>query len=230
MHLLDILDATEGRPGIVLLNVAPRGGHATKWENGTPFAFFWYHETLIVGSVDGYVFSGAKKAGILPELHLLDTHTGAAAMEAAGFITPEAAEHIPYTQFRSFDFTPRIAAFLWQKNTVPSTPYNPDDIAELPLAIWHVDSFGNAKTTLLPEDLPSTETATETRFGTLPYFSQLRDLPTHESSLVRGSSGIHDQRFLELMEQRGNFTSKQQAIIGDGLFTEENYAHSATGN
>lgn len=230
MHLLDILDATEGRPGIILLNVAPRGGHATKWENGTPFAFFWYHQTLIVGSVDGYTFSGAKKVGILPDLELLDTHTGAAAMQEAGFIDATAAKHIPATQFRSFDFTPRIAAFLWHEHYVPSTSYAANEVADLPLAVWHIDSFGNAKTTLLPTDLESLDHPTSTRFGDLLYTPQLRDLPDHTNGLVRGSSGLSDQRFLELIEQRGNFSAAQHVEIGDAIFNTTNYAQSATGN
>lgn len=230
MHLLDILDATEGRPGIVLLNVAPRGGHATRWENGTPFAYFWYRETLVVGSVDGYTFAGAKKAGILSDLELFDTHTGAQAMLEAGFIDTVAANHIPQTQFRSFDFTPRIAAFLWQQHTVPSTPYAAEEVADLPFAVWHIDSFGNAKTTLLPADLDNLETATKTQFGELPYAPQLRDLPDHTNGLVRGSSGLGDQRFLELIEQRGNFSETNHVNIGDAIFAADNYAQSATGN
>lgn len=229
MHLLDVLDATEGRPGIVLLNVAPRGGHASKWENGTPFAFFWYHDTLVIGSVDGHTFSGAKKVGILPDLQLLDTHTGAEAMRDNGFITAETAAYIPRTQFRSFDFTPRIAAFLWQKHTVPTTTYAADEVSDLPAAIWHIDSFGNAKTTLLPEDVAS-DAPIQTRFGDLTYTAQLRDLDDHTPGLVRGSSGLQDHRFLELMVQRGNFSQDKHASIGDDVYQEINHAHSATGN
>lgn len=230
MHLLDILDATEGRPGIILLNVAPRGGHANRWENGTPFAFFWYHETLVVGSVDGYTFSGAKKVGILPDLELLDTHSGAEAMLTAGFIDAVAAEHIPETQFRSFDFTPRIAAFLWHKHTAPSTTYSAAEITDFPPAIWHIDSFGNAKTTILPTELADLEVPVDTRFGALSYTQQLRNLPDHQPGLVRGSSGLHEHRFLELMVQRGNFSHVNHALIGDNVYTDQNHARSATGN
>ncbi len=38
--LVDAIDAMEGREGIVLVNVAPRGGKSKKWENGAPFGYF----------------------------------------------------------------------------------------------------------------------------------------------------------------------------------------------
>lgn len=40
MQLVDVLDATEGRSGLVLVNVAPRGGHTTKWEKWYTIWFF----------------------------------------------------------------------------------------------------------------------------------------------------------------------------------------------
>jgi hypothetical protein len=123
VQLIDILDATEGRPGLILVNVAPRGGHTTKWENGTPFAYFRHHDTLIVSSVDGYALSGVKKFVLAKSVQLLDTHSAATAMAAAGFVDAGAAARIPTTQFRSFDFTPRV------------------------------DNFGNCKTTLTTADL-----------------------------------------------------------------------------
>jgi hypothetical protein len=230
LHLLDVLDATEGRPGIVLLNVAPRGGHAIRWENGTPFAYFWYHDTLVIGSVDGYTFAGAKRVGVLPpELHLLDTHTASTTMYQHGFISEQAMNHIPYTQFRSFDFTPRVAAFVWHGHHIPTTSFATDTVPTLPPAIWHIDSFGNAKTTLLPEDIDVTDT-TETRFGDLHYIEQLRDVPDAGHALVSGSSGVHDARFVELVAQRGNFSAKAHARIGDDVFIDTNHAQSATGN
>ncbi|MBI1839007.1 MAG: hypothetical protein HYR95_01760, partial [Candidatus Colwellbacteria bacterium] len=60
-NLIDALDAIEGKGGIVLVNVAPRNGTAKKWENGTPFGYFWYKETLVLASVDGLTLSLVKK-------------------------------------------------------------------------------------------------------------------------------------------------------------------------
>lgn len=59
--LADAIDAFEGREGVILANVAPRGGKGKRWENGTPFGYFWHKKTLIVSSADGLVLSLAKK-------------------------------------------------------------------------------------------------------------------------------------------------------------------------
>jgi len=227
MQLVDVLDATEGRPGLILVNVAPRGGHTVKWENGTPFGYFWHKETLIVASVDGYVLSAVKQLGLLSEFNLLDTHTSAEAMLAAGFITEEAAAQIPTTQFRSFDFTPRAGLFLFSGQTLPSTPYDLSLIPELPKAIWHIDNFGNCKTTLTLADVRPAE-VTSTRYGELPYFAKLRNLPDDTIGLVSGSSGIVTTRFVELMMQRSNFARTHNAKIGDAVFSTETYFRTAT--
>lgn len=227
VQLIEVLDATEGREGLVLVNVAPRGGHTTKWENGTPFAFFYYHHTLVITSVDGYALSAVKAFGIAEEVSLLDTHSAAAAMLAAGFIDAIAAEQLPTTQFRSFDFTPRVGAFILQGNTVPATPHALQDIAPLPHAIWHIDNFGNCKTTLTEQDLDGASSLV-TRFGTLPYIPQLRDVADGSAAMTRGSSGLRDRRFLELVVQRSSFTSTHNAQIGDDVFTDQNYFHHAT--
>jgi hypothetical protein len=40
-NLVDILDATEGNDGIILVNSAPRHGKGKKHENGIPFGYFY---------------------------------------------------------------------------------------------------------------------------------------------------------------------------------------------
>ena len=227
MQLIDILDATEGRPGLILVNVAPRGGHTSKWENGTPFAYFYYDKTLVVSSVDGLALSGVKKFNITDHVALLDTHSAATAMHQADFIDEAVATYIPRTQFRSFDFVPRVGVFLLQGNEVPSEPYPLTTVTDLPPAIWHIDSFGNCKTTLTPTEVDTTQPIA-TRFGSFNFVPKLRDLPDATSALVAGSSGLRDTRLLELMTQRGNFSAAHQAAIGDNLFSEQSHFVRAT--
>lgn len=227
MQLIDILDATEGREGLILVNVAPRGGHTVRWENGTPFGYFYYGKTLIITSVDGFALSAVKKLGLVDSIQLLDTHTAATAMQAAGFITEEAAAHIPVTQFRSFDFIPRAGVFMMLGNTLPSEPYSLEQVPDLPAAVWHIDSFGNCKTTLLPEEI-QTDGMTITRFGELPFIGRLRNVPDGSIALVRGSSGLQTNRFIEIMAQRGNFALHHEVNIGDDVFTEQSYFKQAT--
>jgi len=227
MQLIDILDATEGKRGLVLVNVAPRGGHTTKWENGTPFAYFWYKETLIVSSVDGYVLSAIKKLGLTDTISLVDTHTAAEAMLEQGFISEIAAKQIPTTQFRSFDFTPRVGAFLLHGHKLPTANYEMNAIPDLPAAIWHIDNFGNCKTTLTIADINPAEEITN-RFETVNFIKQLRNVPDSKPALVQGSSGISDTRFLELVIQRRNFATHHNVQIGDAIFSEESYFTTAT--
>lgn len=226
MQLIDVLDATEGRPGLILVNVAPRGGRTAQWENGTPFGYFRFGDTLIVASVDGYILSAVKALGLLTEVNLLDTHTSATAMLKAGFISEDAASRIPTTQFRSFDFIPRAGVFMQGGGTLPSTLHDLALIPDLPKAIWHIDNFGNCKTTLITTDVATSETST--RFGTLPYFEQLRNLPDGTAGLVHGSSGLRETRFIELMIQQSNFARQHNVHIGDSVFTEESYFKTAT--
>jgi hypothetical protein len=224
-----MLDATEGRKGLILVNVAPRGGSATKWENGTPFAYLWHHETLIISSVDGFALSGIKQISVADTVSLLDTHTATEAMLTAGFISPEVAARIPGSQFRSFDFTPRVGAFLMSGNELTSTPYPLTNVPDLPKAIWHIDNFGNCKTTLTKADLTGASKIT-TRFGTLPYIEHLHDVPDGQAAIITGSSGYNNNRWLELVCQRASFASRHHAHIGDDLVSEQTYQVTATGS
>lgn len=226
MQLIDVLDATEGRKGLVLINVAPRGGDAKHWENGTPFGYFWYGETLVIGSIDGYVFSAVKLLGLTEDISVIDTKSGSTAMLNAKFITPQAASQITTTQFRSFDFIPRVGAFMLRGGNVPAEKHSLSEISDLPKAIWHIDNFGNCKTTLTPRDI--TPGVTLTRFGDLPFHGQLRDVPDNTASLIEGSSGIKESRFVELVIQRGNFAAGNNAKIGDDVFSDKSYFRKAT--
>jgi hypothetical protein len=227
VQLIDILDATDGAKGLILVNVAPRGGHTTKWENGTPFAYFYYGETLIITTVDGYVLSAVKKFSLADEVKLLDTHAVCEAMVETGFITEAAGARIPKSQFRSFDFIPRVGASILKGTEVPSTSYSLDEVAKLPPAVWHIDNFGNCKTTLTTADLRGAPELA-TRFGTLPYIAQLRDVPDVQDAIITGSSGLDDRRFLELVRQRTPFAQVHSVKIDDDIFEDRSYYMSAT--
>jgi hypothetical protein len=220
VNLIEMLDATEGKRGIILMNVAPRGGHTRQWENGTPFGYVWYQETLIVGSVDGLCFSGLKKFGLAKEINVLDTTTGAATMLAAGFIDEVAAAHIPHTQFRSFDFTPRVAAFIFLGNEVPHTPMPIANIPDLPPAVWWIDNFGNCKTTLTERDVVN-KTELETRWGTFPLHTQLKNVPDQETAFTVGSSGLPGNKFVEFVIQRASAAKQHGVAMGDQVFNQE---------
>ncbi len=226
MQLIDTLDATEGRDGLILVNVAPRGGHTKKWENGTPFAYLKYKDTLIISTIDGFVLSGIKQFTDTATVNLLNIHDSTTIMQKAGFVEADAVTNIPDSQFRSFDFTPRAGVFLMQGNELPSKPYSIEHIPTLPSAVWHIDNFGNCKTTLTPETLSSNK-LTETRFGVYQYIPQLKDLQDNSSALIRGSSGLGKIRLLEFATQRGNFATIHNVTIGDDIFEKNHHSLSA---
>jgi len=106
--LVDAIDSFEGEEGIILANVAPRGGKEKKWNNGAPFGYFWHKRTLIISSADGYILSLAKKVGILSDFCIFDIPEVLKNIDAL-ILDGAIKERIIKSQFRSFDFLPRVA-------------------------------------------------------------------------------------------------------------------------
>ncbi len=217
-NLIDVLDAGMGEEGVVLVNVAPRHGEAKKHENGTPFGFFWYKKTLIVASVDGATVALANHLGLVSDFQVTDMREVLQWAAAKGLMSEEDARRITKTQFRSFEYIPRLAFWVWQKQAVPTTPYvfPPCDIAG---RIWQIDNFGNCKTTTLPEEINFPEgKSVATSTGDTVAYARLKDVPNHEQALVIGSSGIGERRFVELVIQGGNAAGATGLKQGDKLF------------
>ncbi len=213
-NLIDILDALGEHPGVVLVNVAPRNGNAKKWENGTPFGYFWYKKILILSSIDGYTLSLAKKFRLTEYINVLDISNTLDQLIARGMISHELKNRITRTQFRSYDFLPRIAAFLVQDENLQSDQMKICNIPDVLSAIWWIDNFGNCKTTLLRGDVNNAEYVT-TKFGVLPYFPRLKDVSNNTAAIITGSSGIGEERFLEVVIQ-GKSAAKHLGIsVGD---------------
>lgn len=218
-NLVDVLDASAGEKGVILVNVAPRHGRGKKWPNGTPFGYFRYRDTLVVSSVDGLTLSLVKKLGLLSEFHLFDIPSVVEVMEQEGHISKETKEHIIHTQFRSYDFLPRVAHWITQGISVPSSSYSLDQIPDAPQTIWMIDNFGNCKTTLVAKDIdfkPGKEIAMS--FGKLPCYARLKDVPNHEAGIIIGSSGINGDRFLEVVVQGKSAAQKFNLHVGSQLF------------
>lgn len=227
LQLVDILDATAGAKGLILVNVAPRGGHTTRWENGTPFAYFYHGETLVICTIDGYVLSAIKQLRLIDGLSLLNIHTSTNTMLETGFISTEHAQRLPYSQFRSFDFIPFVGAFILKGNSLPTSPYPLTEVPDLPPAVWFIDNFGNCKTTLTRTSIDE-NSELKTRFGTLTFTEHLRDVPDNQPAVTVGSSGYEHTRWLELVIQRSPFASAYNVRLGDNLFTNQSHFRTAT--
>ncbi len=218
--LVDALDAMEGREGTILANVAPRGGKNKKWENGAPFGFFWHKKTLIAVSLSGFVLSLAKKLGAIEEFYVVDIGE---VLNSIGdnLLDKSTKSRIVKSQFRSFDFLPRLAAWILEKKKIPAEKYDLKEIADMPHCVWFIDNFGNIKSNLLKKDCDIAGKTVDLKIGNkihkFNFYERLKDLPDKETGLTVGSSGIGNKRFLEIMTQRGNAAKKLGIKLGSQI-------------
>lgn len=217
-NLIDVLDAAGDNEGIIAVNVAPRHKAAKKWPNGTPFGYFWYNKILVVCTIDGEVLSLLKKFGIGDHVNVTDIRTVLSFAEYPA----EVVEHAATSQFRSFDYLPRLARIVWDKKEAPSEKLSFADVVDAPAGVWWIDSFGNCKTTLLAEDVQFEHGAErEIILNGLAIkatcYRQLRDVPDYQTGLTLGSSGYKTRRFLELVVQ-GTSAAKHYDITQKDTF------------
>lgn len=210
LNLVDIVDAYDGRHGIVLANVARREGRErkSKWPNGPPFAWLRLDNIDIFTTVDGYVVSLLQRMlGHRLKLYVYEIPSTVPHMG----LSHERQSQVINTQFRSFDYLPLLAAQLITGAELPVSHVQ-DDVCDMPLALCWVDSFGNIKTNALPEDAGFQDGALkpgatvvikidEQRQLRLPCYNRLKDIPDHQVALTIGSSGLGSKRFLEIMQQ-----------------------------
>lgn len=204
-NLIDALDAIEEREGVVLLNLAPRNRQTDKWANGAPFGYFWYKKILVIATIDGFTLSLVKKLQLVDCVNVLEISSSLDRLIENGDIPKDLKEYIVDTQFRSFDFVPRIAKFLLEHKDTQSTPLYISEVFSAPPAVWWVDNFGNCKTTVLPEEISfKANNRVLTKLGELPFYSRLKDVPDKTAALIIGSSGLGTKRFLEVVIQGGS--------------------------
>jgi hypothetical protein len=214
--LVDILDAAEGREGVVLVNVAPREKTKNKWENGTPFGYFYVGNTLVCSSIGGETLRLISELDITNSIEVFDIPTVMKQALAYGLVDEKKAQSIINTQFRSFEFLPRIATWLIKKYTFESTTLSlKDHNFQTHNQVWWVDCFGNCKTTRLATKEP--EQSIETAYGTLPFYTRLTDVPDGTIACVQGSSGFGDKRLIEIVIQGGNAAQKLHIHSGDTI-------------
>lgn len=199
-NIIDVLDASDGQTGVLLVNSAPR--HKKKWPNGTPFGYFYYKRTLVVTTIDGLCLSLVKKLGLVDEIMLTDVPTVVDHMIKEGHLDPHLRDTIAKSQFRSFDYMPRLAKWIMDGLDVPAEKFLISDVEDAPNSVWWVDNFGNCKTTLLPDEAGfEAGKVLKTKFGDIKCYVQLRDVPVGEAAITIGSSGIDKKRFLEVIVQ-----------------------------
>lgn len=218
-NLVDVLDASYGREGIVLMNVAPRGGAARRHENGSPFSYFFHEKTLVVGTADGYTFSLAKKLGILRStLPVIDIHASLQELYRSGAIDKREFDSIGLSQFRSLHFLPHAALVLHAEGKIPVAKGEHAVTPDVPPAVWWIDNFGNCKTTLMRSEVSlDAHGRVELSFGVLPYIEHLKDVPDGEGALIRGSSGTTHERLLEIVVQGKSAEARYNLFSGTAV-------------
>jgi hypothetical protein len=220
-NLIDVLDAIEDRSGVVLLNVAPRGEQKKDGYNGTPFCYFNYKNILVISTVRGNSLSLVKKLGLIESVNLVDVAEACTAARQAGLLNSEQEKYIPTSQFRSFDFTPRLAHWLHLGLTIPHMTKDLSIIDDVEPCVWYVDAFGNCKTTILGSEMSAKPGATiKTNVGTFTYYQRLKDLPKGETAWYQGSSGIDHHRFVEIATQMVPGSAAKTLGIGVGQLLE----------
>ena len=202
-NLIDAIDAFGNNQGLILVNVAPRNGKAKKWENGTPFGYFTYKNITVLSSIDGYTLSLVKKFNLAKTIRVLDTKEACEYMVSNKYLDQKEGKRITLSQFRSYDFTPRVALLLKNK-LIPSAKILPiEEVADAPEAIWWVDNFGNCKTTITSTELNLEDKFLKTKFGQFPFYPRLKDVPDKKIAAIIGSSGLGEKRFIEIVVQGG---------------------------
>jgi hypothetical protein len=215
-EIIDALDAQTEFPGIIAVNSAPRHGKAKKWPNGTPFGFLYVGETLIVTTLDGYSLSLLKKLKLADKVNVTDIKTVLYSPDIVNEIDEENRMRIVNTQFRSFEYLPRLAKWLVEGKNIPSEEYSFDNVEDVGNQVWFIDSFGNCKTTMLPEDIGfEAGKGIDTSYGVIKCYERLKDVPNGETALIVGSSGYKMHRFVELIVQGKSAANHLGIEIGD---------------
>jgi hypothetical protein len=218
-NLIDMLDASDGEPGIILVNVAPRHGRGKKWPNGTPFGYFYYHKTLVVSTIAEECLSLVKKFNLTKSISVTDVATVVDLMIKKKKLDSSLRDRIVLSQFRSYDYVPRLAKWIIDGEKIPHEQLSMNEISEAPKAVWWVDNFGNCKTTLLPEDINHKVGETrKTKVGDVQCYNHLKDVPNGKAGLIIGSSGLGDRRFIELIVQGTSAAKHFSLKPGDLVF------------
>ncbi len=219
-HIIDALDSFAGFPGIIVANAAPRHGEGKKWPNGSPFCYFFVDETLVVSTIQGSILSMIRKMKLADMINVVDVPEVVEAMKKIGMVDEVTGKRIVNSQFRSFDFEPRLVSMIIQGIDVP---HHPTPIAELTPhsvdgLVYHVDNFGNCKTTILPSDIDFTPgKIIKTKYGEFPCYERLKDVPNDTTALTIGSSGFKSMRLIEFIIQGKSAAQKYGVKTADRL-------------
>lgn len=214
-NLVDALDGAEGGRGVIVANVAPRQGQGKHWPNGTPFGYFHYNQTLVIATIDGLVLSLVKKLKLTDHIKVFDIPTVIPEMIKRGYLKDWHADLIIKSQFRSYEFVPRVAKWLTEGIDLPFERYDIGKVTDAPKAISYIDNFGNCVTTLLPEDIDfNPGKKITTKLGEFTCYERMKDVPNGQAGLIVGSWGLARYRWVALIIQGKSAAKEFKLTVG----------------
>ncbi|MCC6323281.1 hypothetical protein IT400_00640 [Candidatus Nomurabacteria bacterium] len=183
------IDLHKGDPAIVFVNYAPRRDKDRKegYLNGRPFGYFFIDKTLVIASDEPEIWSMFKLVS-LP-------------LGVVRKIECEKIPGMPTTQFRSGLIIPKVAKMILFGN-LDCQIFEPK-VVDVKNKIWHIDNFGNCKTTSLKINKRK-----------YVFEKDLTNLLEEEQSATIGSSGYGDQRFVEFAMKGFSFAESHNWEIG----------------
>ncbi len=212
--IVDTLDAL--RKGlnshIIIGNLAPR--EEKKHKNGAPFYFGYIKDEIVIANYT--CFSLCAKLGLIDTIYETDVYT-----VCREFLDEDEAKRIANSQFRSFEYVPLLAMWVYEKKDIPNTEISihPDANQK----IWWVDNFGNVKTTFTRDEIllkvkeGYVDISINDNIMTFPFYEKLSDVPVHERAVIIGSSGYGNIRFAEIVIQGKSAASEFKLSVGDNL-------------
>ena len=115
-HIVDALDAalnvesSSEDYAIILANIAPRDGEVRGRElNGTHFCYFWVNKTLVALTFSKSMLALVKKLSLTDRILAVDIPEVTEQAVRHGLLEEHRQKYICETQFRSFEFLPRLA-------------------------------------------------------------------------------------------------------------------------
>jgi hypothetical protein len=227
LNLVDQFDALRNSEAAILLNVAPRGVNREKHANGSPFGHVKFGNKHIFTTVEGLTMSLFQRF-VEQELTIDVFAINDQNLAAIGL--PEYQwGYVKGTQFRSYEYLPDLAhAFLTDKPLVSEKHIVPV-IADDRNFVAVVDTFGNIKTTLLPNHVNhEVGQKLPVMFGNdvieFPFYDRLKDVPDNQPGAIVGSSGCwlgeKNLRHIELVVQKVSaaeyIRQRTNVVVGPG--------------
>lgn len=213
--LLDTLDALriENREAILIGNLAPRSDK--HYKNGAPFYIGKVGKVIIIANRT--CFDLIAKIELIDTIYETDVET-----VCSKYLSKTESKRIANSQFRSFEYIPILARWIYEKKKIPTSPHK--IVLAKDNKIWWVDNFGNCKTTITETELKKRIVKNSVSFKIknkvlkLPFYQKLADVPKGKLACIIGSSGYANTRFAEIVIQGKSASKKLKIVSGEKIY------------